>query len=151
MKPVLQHDPECVHAGRSQVYAGKNGGHVDIEEKNRELAILAALAMDEQRAEDVVILDLRKLIDYADYFVVGSASSLARMRGIARRVESALSKRGGKRLNQPDRESAWVLADFGDVLVHVFDAEAREFYRIEDLWGDAPRVPWEHRIKKRET
>ncbi len=122
---------------------------MDIEEKNRELAILAALAMDEQRAEDVVILDLRKLIDYADYFVVGSASSLARMRGIARRVESVLSKHGGKRLNQPDRECAWVLADFGDILVHVFDAEARDFYRIEDLWGDAPRVRWEDRVKKK--
>jgi ribosome-associated protein len=119
----------------------------DIEEKNRELAILAALTMDEQRAEDVIILDLRGLIDYADYFVVGSASSLARMRGVARRVESALAKHGGKRLNQPDRESAWVLADFGDVLVHVFDAQAREFYLIEDLWGDAPRVHWEDRIK----
>ena len=122
---------------------------MDIEEKNRELAILAALAMDEQRAEDVVILDLRTLIDYADYFVVGSASSLARMRGIARRVESVLSKHGGKRLNQPDRECAWVLADFGDILVHVFDAEARDFYRIEDLWGDAPRVRWEDRVKKK--
>ncbi len=124
---------------------------IDIEEKNRELAILAALAMEEQRAEEIVILDLRKLIDYADYFVVGSAGSLARMRGIARRVESVLAKHGGKRLNQPDRESAWVLADFGDVLVHVFDAEAREFYRIEDLWGDAPRVRWEDRIRKRES
>ncbi len=121
----------------------------DIDAKNRELAILAALTMDEQRAEDIVILDLRKLIDYADYFVVGSASSLARMRGVARRVESVLAKHGGKRLNQPDRESVWVLADFGDVLVHVFDTTAREFYRIEDLWGDAPRVRWEDRIKRR--
>ena len=120
-----------------------------IDEKNRELAILAALTMDEQRAEDIVILDLRKLIDYADYFVMGSASSLARMRGIARKVESALAKHGGKRLNQPDHESAWVLADFGDILVHVFDTAAREFYRLEDLWGDAPRVAWEDRIQKK--
>ncbi len=117
--------------------------YADIGEKNRTLAILAARAMDEQRAEDIVVLDLRKLIDYADYFVVGSASSFARMRGIARRVETVLAKHGGKRLNQPDRESAWVLADFGDILVHVFDARAREFYRIEDLWGDAPRLQWE--------
>lgn len=118
---------------------------MQIEEKNRELAILAALTMDEQRAEDVVVLDLRELADYTDYFVMGSASSLARMRGVARRVESVLAKHGGKRLNRPDRECAWVLADFGDVLVHVFDAAAREFYRLEDLWGDAPRVLWEER------
>ena len=125
------------------------GGTYDVERKNRELAILAALAMHEQRAEDVIILDLRNLVDYADFFVIGSASSLSRMRGIARRVEKALAKRGGKRLNQPDREATWVLADFGDVLVHVFDSEAREFYRLEDLWGDAPRIDWEHRLEKR--
>lgn len=122
-----------------------------VDEKNRELAILAALTMDEQRAEDVVVLDVRELADYTDYFVVGSASSLARMRGVARRVESVLAKHGGRRLNRPDRESAWVLADFGDILVHVFDPAAREFYRIEDLWGDAPRVPWEDRIRKKEA
>jgi ribosome-associated protein len=121
----------------------------NIDEKNRELAILAALTMDEQRAEEIVVLDLRELIDYADYFVMASASSLARMRGIARRVETALAKHGGKRINRPDGESSWVLADFGDILVHVFDARARDFYRLEDLWGDAPRVPWEHRKEQR--
>ena len=118
-----------------------------IDDKNRELAILAALAMHEQRAEDILILDLRALIDYADYFVVGSAASLTRMRGVSRRVEQVLAKHGGKRLNQPDREASWVLADFGDVLVHVFDNTAREFYRLEDLWGDAPQIEWESRIK----
>ena len=118
----------------------------DIERKNRELAILAALAMHDQRAEDVIILDLRDLVDYADFFIIGSASSLTRMRGISRRVEKVLGKHGAKRLNQPDREAAWVLADFGDILVHVFDKEAREFYRLEDLWGDAPTVEWRDRV-----
>ncbi len=114
----------------------------DIEKKNRRLAVMAARAMDEQRAEDVIVLDMRGLADYADYFVIGSASSLTRMKGIARVVERTLAKHGGKRLNQPDREASWVLADFGDILVHVFDVQAREFYRLEDLWGDAPVVEW---------
>ncbi len=116
----------------------------DMDRKNRELAILAARTMHEQRAEDIVVLDLRALIDYADYFVIGSAASLARTRGVAGKVESVLLQNGGKRLNQPDRESAWTLVDFGDVLAHVFDAEARDFYRLEDLWGDAPRIEWQH-------
>lgn len=120
-----------------------------IEEKNRELAILAALAMHEQRAEDILILDLRNLIDYADYFIIGSASSAARMRGVVRWVEKTLAKNGGRRLNQPDRETAWVLADFGDVLVHMFDREAREFYQLEEMWLDAPQVEWRHRIPTR--
>ena len=125
------------------------GAASEIDQKNRELAVLAALAMDEQRADDIVILDLRSLIDYADYFVIGSASSLTRMRGVIRMVEKRLAKAGGKRLNQPDTDSAWVLADFGDVLVHVFEKDAREFYRLEDLWGDAPTVDWRDRIRKK--
>ena len=123
-----------------------NAGEYEIERKNRELAILAALTMHEQRAEDVVILDLRALVDYADFFVIGSAASLTRMRGVARMVEKRLGKAGGRRLNQSEKDNGWVLADFGDILVHVFDKEAREFYRLEDLWGDAPMVDWEDRI-----
>lgn len=121
----------------------------EAERKNRELAILAAVAMHEQRAEEVIILDLRKLIDYADYFIIGSAASLTRMRGVSRQVEKALVKHGGKRLNHPDKDAGWTLLDFGDILVHVFDNEAREFYRLEDLWGDAPTVAWEDRIPKK--
>lgn len=113
-----------------------------VERKNRDLAAMAAVAMHEQRAEDIIVLDMRGLIDYADFFVIGSAASLTRMRGVARWVEKVLTKNGGKRLNQPDRDASWILVDFGDVLVHVFDDQAREFYRLEDLWGDAPHIEW---------
>ncbi len=122
----------------------------DIDDKNRELAIQAALAMHDQRAEEIVVLDLRTLVDYADYFVIASASSLTRMRGIVKRVEQVLEKLGGKRLNKPEPEAAWILADFGDVIIHIFDSTAREFYRLEDLWGDAPRLDWEQRIIRKE-
>lgn len=115
---------------------------IPIDQKNRELAIKAAVAMHGQRAEDIVVLDLRKLIDYADFFVIASSASITRMRGITKAAEKAVGKAGGKRLNQPDRETGWALIDFGDILVHVFDAEARDFYRLEDLWPDAPRVEW---------
>ena len=98
--------------------------------------------MHEQRAEDVIVMDLRSLVDYADYFVVGSADSLTRLRGIARRVDRVMAKQGAKRLNRVERDVGWSLADFGDVLAHVFDRKAREMYRLEDLWGDAPRVEW---------
>ena len=122
----------------------------DIDDKNRELAIQAALAMHDQRAEEIVVLDLRTLVDYADYFVIASAASLTRMRGIVKRVEKDLEKLGGRRLNRPEPEAAWILADFGDVIVHIFDAPAREFYQLEDLWGDAPRLDWEQRIIRKE-
>lgn len=113
-----------------------------IEGKNRRLAVAAARAMHGRRAEEVAVLDLRGLVDYADYFVIASASSAMRIRGVARAAEKALAEAGGRRLNQPDMRTGWSLLDYGDVIAHVFDPEAREFYRIEDLWGDAPRVEW---------
>ena len=61
---------------------------------------------------------------------------------MARAAEKALDQAGGKSINQPDRRTGWSLLDYGDVIVHIFDPEAREYYRIEDLWGDAPRVEW---------
>ncbi|MDR1613928.1 MAG: ribosome silencing factor [Planctomycetota bacterium] len=114
----------------------------EVEAGNRKLAVLAARAMYEQRAEDIVVLDLRTLVDYADFFVVASAASGARARGVARAAEKALAQAGGGRLNRPDHGTGWTLIDFGDIVAHVFDRAAREFYRLEDLWGDAPRVDW---------
>lgn len=122
---------------------GKNADNIVIEDKNRRLAVLAARTMHEQRAEDILVLDLRALLDYADYFVIGSAASMTRMRGIIRRVDKVVTKNGGKRLNQPDGNTAWALADFGDIMVHVFDAGSRDFYQLEELWLDAPNVEWQ--------
>ena len=119
-----------------------------IDERNRKLAILAALAMNERLAEDVLILDIRLLADYADYFVIGSTDSLARLRGVVRRVEEIMAKQGAARRNRAERDSAWALADYGDILVHVFEREARNFYRLEELWGDAPRVKWRDQLPK---
>lgn len=113
-----------------------------IDRKNRRLAVAAAVAMDGQRAEDILILDLRGLVDYTDYFVVASAASVMRVRGVARAAEKMLVALDARRLNRPDRETGWVLLDYGDVIVHIFDKAAREFYRLEDLWGDAPTVEW---------
>ena len=118
------------------------------DERNRKLAILAALAMDERRAEDVLILDIRSLIDYADYFVIGSTDSLTRLRGVARRVDQVMAKNGAVRRNRAERDSGWSLGDFGDILVHVFERWARNFYRLEELWGDAPRVEWRDQLPK---
>ncbi len=119
-----------------------------VEKENRDKAIAAAVAMYSQRAEDVVILDLRGLVEYTDFFVIGSASSVMRVRGVARAAERAMARAGGKRLNQPDRETGWSLLDYGDVIVHVFDIESRDFYRLEDLWGDAPRIERKRHVKE---
>lgn len=120
--------------------------HADIgaaERKNLRLAMLAARSMHEQRGDDIVVLDMRGLAAFADFFVICSASSLTRARGICRLVEKNLAQNGGAALNKPDYGSGWILADFGDVLVHIFDERSRDFYQLEELWGDAPRIDWE--------
>lgn len=123
----------------------------ETEEKNKNLAIASAVAMHGQRAEDIIILDLRQLIDYADFFVIASASSMSRMRGVAKAAEKAMMKEKSRKLNHPDRETGWSLLDYGDVIIHVFDTEARDYYRIEDLWGDAPLVEWKDHIQVKVT
>lgn len=114
-----------------------------MEARNLELALAAADAADEGRAEEIQVLDMRALVDYSDYFVIASAPSVVRLKGVSKQVEKRLAKRNARLLNTPDRDNGWILLDFGDVMIHLFDHPAREFYRLEDLWGDAPRVEWQ--------
>ena len=106
------------------------------------LAAALAVAAFEKKAFDVVILDMRKLIDYTDIFVVCSARNRRQVQAIAEEV-----RRVGKSLGLTSRgteglEAArWVLVDLGPVVVHVFDEPLRGFYDLEGLWRDAPRLP----------
>ena len=84
------------------------------------------------------ILDLRKLSAFADYFVICSASSDTQVKAIADAVDKELRDRGIKTYHREGYEALnWVLLDYFDVVVHVFKAEAREYYNLEKLWGDA--------------
>jgi ribosome-associated protein len=103
--------------------------------------ILAKVALD-MKAADVVLLDMRALVDYCDVFVICSATNRRQVQAIAEAVRVY-----GKRdlgLRQHDIEglqaARWVLVDFGDVVVHVFDQPMRGFYNLDGLWSDAPRL-----------
>lgn len=113
------------------------------------LTLVAAQTADDKRADEVLVLDMRSLVDYADFFVIASADSTTRLRGIAGEVEKAMIQTGGRLLNRHGRDTGWVLLDFGDVLVHLFDNAMRGHYQLEDLWGDAPRLDW-RKDKRRE-
>ena len=100
----------------------------------------------EAKAEDLVILDLRKLSFNFDFFFLCSASSDRRIQTVASRIGEVLSKGGWEPAHREGKsEGGWLLLDFGSVVGHVFSPQAREFYRLERLWADAPRV----RIPKR--
>lgn len=105
----------------------------------RECALLAGAAAADGLAVDVVILDLRAVTLVSDYFVVCSGRNAAQVRAIADHVRKAVKEVDGRRPNNVEgyNGARWILLDYGDVVVHVFHEQEREYYAIERLWGDA--------------
>jgi ribosome-associated protein len=107
-----------------------------------ETALLAAEAADGKKARDVLVLDLTDLTGIADYFVICSAGSVTQMGAIADGIGHALAGTGIRPSHlEGGAEATWLLMDYGDVVVHIFDEQARVYYSLERLWGDARRVP----------
>jgi ribosome-associated protein len=102
---------------------------------------IAALAQ-EKLAADVVILDMRPVCSYTDFFVVCTGQNPRQTKAIYDEVRERLKKEEGlvPRTAAGEREARWILADYLDVVLHVFTPEAREYYRLEELWGDVPSV-----------
>ena len=109
---------------------------------SREVAVAAARAAAEKQADRIVVLDVRDLIVITDYFVIASGGTERQVRTIVEEVERSLKPQAGKPVRREgETEGRWVLLDFVDVVVHVFADEERDFYDLERLWRDAPRVP----------
>jgi ribosome-associated protein len=106
-------------------------------------AALCARIGEENKAKNVLILDMRGITPLYDFFVLLTGSSRRQIHTIAEEIDASMRGVGDERLSiQGYQASRWVVQDYGDVVVHVFDAEAREYYNLEDLWADAPRVDW---------
>ncbi len=113
----------------------------DRPDASRPLALAIAKAGLDKKAEDVLLLDVRGLTSYADYFVVMTADSDRQAGAIADHVESEMKDAGVTKVGVEGYETGrWILVDYGDVVAHVMNKEAREFYDIEGLWADAPRT-----------
>ncbi len=109
-----------------------------------DMAWLCAAAGLAKKALDPLLLEVGDLTGYADYFLILSGRSTRQATAIAENVASVLKKAGAKLLGQDGvKEGRWGLLDFGDVVVHVFHEPVREFYDLESLWMDAPRLPLE--------
>ena len=108
-----------------------------------DLALLTARVAAETRGSEIAILDLRELTPVVDYFVIATGSSRRQMHAMADEIEATVKRelRDRKRGGEGYEEGRWIVLDYGDVLVHLFDAESREYWDIEHLWGDAKRVP----------
>ena len=106
------------------------------------LATLCATAASDKQAENIVVLDLRGISTFTDFFVICSGNSEPQLKAIAGSVEDTLRREHNIRPHAIDGYplSQWVVADFGDVIVHIFHQSKREFYSLEELWNDAPRL-----------
>jgi ribosome-associated protein len=118
-----------------------------IESRNK--ALEAARASLDKKAKDTIVLELKNLTVIADYFVICSGESTTQVKAIAEHIEETFKKYGIKPLSIEGKGYAhWVLMDYGDVIVHVFEDETRAYYELEKFWLDAPRIAIEHGSEK---
>ncbi len=103
-----------------------------------------------KKGYNVLAIDLRKLVTFTDYFVVCSADSDTQVKAIADQVDKALSDEGIKCWHREGLKAlSWVLLDYVDVVVHIFRKDAREYYNLEKLWGDAPSEKMKDPLEKK--
>ena len=113
-----------------------------VDEQDVEKLMLAAEAAASRKALQMTAIDIRKIASFAEFFLVCSGTSTRQVQAIADEVTDRLKKeRGSRPLHIEGYEAGtWILLDYGDLIVHVFTEEAREFYQLERLWRDADRV-----------
>ena len=119
------------------------------ENKSLQRAIIAAQTAVANRGQDLVILDLRGVTPVFDYFVLATGTSRRQLHAMSEEIDDALEKgMGDRRLGvEGYNESRWILLDYGDVVIHLFEPSAREYYALEELWGEAKRVPFDPESK----
>ena len=109
-----------------------------------ERACLCAQVAADNKARDVRVLDLRSITPIYDFFVIATGASRRQIHAITEDVDARLREVGDKRLGIEGYEaSKWVVQDYGDIVVHVFDEPTRAYYGLEELWADAPQIDWE--------
>ena len=103
----------------------------------KEMAKLAVAALEEKKAVDVKVIDIEKISTLADYFIIASGTNRSQVQAMAEAVEEELQKQDIHPKNVEGYQSAnWILMDYGDIVLHIFDEENRLFYDIERIWKD---------------
>ncbi len=115
------------------------------DQATRDLALLFAERLDQKQATDIKILDVSGPLVIADYFLVATVQSTRQAQSLAKELDMEHKSLRGRRKRNGGGESSdssWVLLDFNDIVVHLFLPEARDYYGLEGLWADVPRVPF---------
>lgn len=116
--------------------------------ESEQIAQMAADAIFDKKGLDVELLDVGDILAIADVFVIATGTSRTHVRSVADGVEESLSEKAGRKplRREGADQGEWVLLDYGDVVVHLFQPEQREYYGLERLWRDAPKVSWEEPV-----
>ena len=129
---------------------------------SKKLAQTVARMAGDKKAQDIVILDMRQMVNFCDFFVIATGTSDRHAQAIAQGIEDELTEQGMK-LNlgrgikpmsgarSSSEHGVWVLLDMVDIVVHIFEPNAREFYALEHLWQDAPQEAYKPKVRKKTT
>ena len=106
-------------------------------------ASMCARVAEENKARNVVILDMRGITPLFDFLVLATGVSRRQIHTLAEEIDAAMHAEGEQRLSIEGYQAGnWVVQDYGDIVVHVFDKDTRDYYALEDLWADAPHMDW---------
>ena len=116
---------------------------------SKELTKLAIEALEDKKAEDIQVIDISEVSVIADYFIIANGTNRSQIQALSDNVEEALGRAGTPARQIEGYNTAnWVLLDFGDLIVHVFDKENRLFYDLERIWRDGKKVDTEEFLKE---
>lgn len=108
---------------------------------SKEMTKLAISALEDKKAEDIKVIDIGTVSVLADYFIIASGSNRSQIQAMCEQVEEVLEKKGRVVKHIEGYETAnWILLDFGDIIIHLFDKENRLFYDLERIWRDGTRI-----------
>ena len=110
---------------------------MDINEITRTAVTIAS----ENQAEDIVLLDLRKLTQFTDYFIIMSAESSRQLKALQKELEATFERVGVSMYHKEgSAESGWILLDLNDLIIHIFGTKEREYYKLDEIWSGATQV-----------
>ena len=105
-----------------------------------------ARLLEEKKSEDIIIMDLKKINSYLDYFIISTGNSLLHCRALVREIRKYLKSIGLKERTHSKFDSGWILLDYSEIIIHIFTQEMRDYYQLEKLWADA--IPIDFGSKK---
>jgi ribosome-associated protein len=120
----------------------KNSSQTSLANAQKTISLIANLALD-KKVEDLVVLDVRKIANFCDYFVICSSHSDRQVKAVADNIRHGL-KEQGIMVSRPEglNDATWAIVDVGNIIVHIFEKNARDFYGLEYLWQAGQKVDW---------